>query len=61
MGKESAKRRSFDIKMKKKRKEKVRKLKEKYLNEKSPEEKSKIIDKIRAIAPHYPLKEILKK
>ena len=60
MGKESAKRRSFNIKMKRKRKEKVRKLREKYLKEKSPEEKRKIIEKIKTIAPHYPLKEILK-
>jgi len=61
MGKKSVKRRSFDIKMKRKRKEKIKKLKEKYLKEKSPEEKRKIIEKIKAIAPQYPLKEILKK
>ena len=61
MGKKSVKRRSFDIKMKRKRKEKVKKLKEKYLKEKSPEEKRKIIEKIKTVAPQYPLKEILKK
>ncbi len=60
MGKESVKRRSFDIKIKRKRREKVRKLREKYLKEKSPEEKGKIIEKIKIVAPRYPLKEILK-
>ena len=60
MGKESVKRRSFDIKRKRKRREKVRNLRKKYLKEKSPEEKSKIIEKIKKIAPFYPLKEILK-
>ncbi|MCD6528579.1 hypothetical protein J7K44_03015 [bacterium] len=60
MGKISQKRRKFEIKKKKKRREKIKKLKEKYFAANSKEEKEKIIEKIRRIAPHLRIEEILK-
>ena len=60
MGRISKKRRSFVIKSKRKKKQKIKKLKEKYLSSKSKEEKNKIIDKIQRVSPHYSMKEILK-
>lgn len=58
--KESPKRRRFQIRQRQKRREKIKKLKEKYLRAKTQEEKEKIIEKISKIAPHYPIEEILK-
>ncbi len=60
MSKISVKRRQFEIKQRRKRKKKIKKLKEKYFNVKSEEEKKRIIEKIQRIAPHYPVKEIFK-
>jgi len=60
MSKISPKRRRFEIKKKQKRRKKIRKLKQKYLLAKTKEEKEKILEKIKNISPHYPLKEILK-
>ena len=60
MAKISQKRRQFLIKQKQKRRKKIKKLKEKFLSAKSKEEKEKILEKIRKIAPHYPTEEILK-
>lgn len=60
MGKVSIKRRQFIIRAKRKRKQKIRKLKDKYLEAKSKSEKEKILEKIKKIAPHYPDQEILK-
>ena len=59
MGKTSIKRRQFKIRIKRKRKEKIKKLKEEHLKAKTKEKKNKIIEKIQKIAPHYPIKEIL--
>jgi len=60
MGKVSVKRRQFEIRAKRKRKQKIKKLKDRYLEAKSKSEKEKILEKIKKIAPHYPDKEILK-
>ncbi len=60
MAKESQKRRKFIIKLKQKRRKKIKKLKEKYLTAKTKDEKEKILEKIRKIAPHYPFEEFLK-
>lgn len=60
MSKIKPKRRKFEIKKKQKRKEKIKKLKEKYLLAKNKEEKETILEKIKKIAPHYPIEEILK-
>lgn len=60
MGKISPKRRQFEIKRKRERRKKIKKLKAKYLAAKTKEEKEKILEKILKIAPHYPIEEILK-
>jgi 2-oxo-4-hydroxy-4-carboxy--5-ureidoimidazoline (OHCU) decarboxylase len=60
MSKVSVKRRKFQIKLKRKRKQKIKNLKERYLEEKSSQEKKKILEKIKKIAPHYPDEQILK-
>ncbi len=60
MGKISPKRRQFEIKKKRNRRKKIKKLKAKYLSATTKEEKEKIIEKILKIAPHYPIEEILK-
>lgn len=60
MGKISEKRRRFEIRQRRKRKKKIKKLKEKYLAAKSKEEKEKILEKLRKIAPHYPIEKFLK-
>jgi len=60
MSKISRKRRQFEIKRRQKRRKKIKKLKEKYLLTKTREEKEKILEKIKKIAPHYPIEEILK-
>ena len=60
MSKINRKRRQFEIKKKRERRQKIKKLKEKYLMAKTEEEKNKILDKIKRIAPHYPIEEILK-
>ena len=51
MSKQSPKRRKFTIKKKQKRRRKLKKLKEKYLKTKDPEEKKRIAAKMRKIAP----------
>lgn len=58
--KESPKRRAFKIRQKQKRREKIKKLKQKYLVAKTKEEKEKIIQKILKIAPHYPIEQFLR-
>jgi len=60
VAKETPARRKFLIRKKQQRREKMRKLKQKYLKAKTKEEKEKIIDKILKIAPHYPIENILK-
>ncbi|XOB41220.1 MAG: DUF6800 family protein [Candidatus Nealsonbacteria bacterium] len=60
MGKGSVKRRQFEIRAKRKKRQKIKKLKDGYLEAKSKSEKEKILDKIKRIAPHYPASEILK-
>jgi hypothetical protein len=60
VAKEVPARRKFLIRKKQKRREKIKKLKEKYLKAKTKEEKEKIIEKILRIAPHYPIENILK-
>lgn len=52
MAKESLKRRRFIIRKKRKRREKIKKLKEKYLEAKSKEEKEEIIKKALKINPN---------
>ncbi len=60
MGKISPSRRKFEIRKKQKRRRKIRKLKEEFLKAKTEKERGKILEKIKKIAPHYPLEEILK-
>ncbi len=60
MAKIKPKRRKFEIQKKQKRKQKIKKLKEKYLTAKNEEEKQKILEKLKRIAPHYPIEEFLK-
>ena len=60
MSKVSVKRRKFQIKAKRKRKQKIKNLKERYLKVESSQEKKKILEKIKKIAPHYPDEQILK-
>jgi len=60
MSKILQKRRKFEIRKKQKRRKKLKKLREKYLEAKTKEEKGKIIEKIRKIAPHIVRKEFLK-
>jgi len=59
MSKISRKRRQFEIKRKRKRRKKLRKLKEKYSTAKTKKEREEIIEKMRKIAPHLPIGEIL--
>jgi polyribonucleotide nucleotidyltransferase len=59
MGKVSPKRREFEIKRKRERRKKLKKLKEKYFKATSEEEKKKIIEKIQKIAPHRKVEEVL--
>ncbi len=61
MSKQSPKRRSFEIKKKQKKREKLKRLKEKYFGAKTQQEKEKIIEKILKIAPHIKIKEWLSK
>lgn len=60
MSKVSVKRRQFQIRAKRKRKQKIKNLKEKYFETKSSQDKKKILEKIKKIAPHYPDEQILK-
>ena len=60
MSKINRKRRQFLIKKKRKAKQKIKKLKAKLLTAKTKEEREKIIEKIKKIAPHYPLEELLR-
>jgi 2-oxo-4-hydroxy-4-carboxy--5-ureidoimidazoline (OHCU) decarboxylase len=60
MSKIKPKRRKFIIKLKQKRRKKIKKLKEKYLKATSKEEKEKILEKVKKIAPQYPLENFLK-
>jgi len=59
MSKISQKRRQFEIKKKRGKREKIKKLKERYFAAKSEEEKRKIIEKIKRIVPHLEIEEIL--
>lgn len=59
MSKISQKRRKFEIKRKRERQKKIKKLKEKYLRAETEEEKERILKKIYKIAPHYPIEETL--
>lgn len=60
MSKISTKRRRFQIRAKRNRKQKIKNLKERYFETKSKQDKEKILEKIKKIAPHYPLEQILK-
>lgn len=60
MSKISTKRRQFQIRAKRKRKAKIKKLIEKYLAAKNKGEHDKVLEKIQKIAPHYPIEKILK-
>ena len=59
MSKISQKRRQFEIKRKREKRKKIKKLKDRYLQSKSEEEKAKIIEKLKKIVPHLRLEEIL--
>lgn len=59
MSKISQKRRQFQIKRKRKTREKIKKLKEKYSSAKSKKEKEQIIEKMKKISPFLPVEEIL--
>jgi len=60
MSKISPKRRQFEIRKKRKRREKIKKLKEKYFQSQSKEEKERIKEKLKKIAPHLRVEEILR-
>jgi len=60
MSKISRKRRQFEIRKKRKRREKLKKLKEKFLSAKSQEEKDKILEKMKRIAPYLNVEEYIK-
>lgn len=60
MSKQSPKRRSFEIKKAQKKKEKLKKLKERYRAAKTDKDRSKIVEKILKIAPHLKIEEWLK-
>ena len=60
MGKISVKRRRFEIRKKRERKEKIRKLKKRYFSAKNEEEKNRIIEKIKKIVPYLDVEEVLK-
>lgn len=59
MSKVSPKRRQFVIKKRRKRKAKIQKLKEKYLQAKTKKEKEALVEKIKRISPHCPTEELL--
>jgi len=59
MSKQTPKRRKFIIKKKQKRRRKLKKLKEKYLKTKDPEEKKRIVAKMRKIAPYLSIEQYL--
>ena len=59
MGKVSPKRRKFIIKKKRKRREKIKKLRERYFQSQDPKERQKIIEKLKRVAPHLNLEEVL--
>jgi hypothetical protein len=59
MSKISQKRRQFEIKRKRERRKKIKKLRERYFQSKSEEEKAKIIEKLKKIVPYLRLEEIL--
>ena len=61
MGKISPKKRQFEIKKKRKRKEKIKKLKEKYFATKNQKEKEKIAQKLKKIVSPGLAEEILSK
>ncbi len=61
MSKISQKRRKFTILKRRKRREKVKRLKERYLSAKSQEEKERILKKLQKITPYYSLEGLLKK
>ena len=60
MSKISRNRRQFEIRKKRKRREKLKKLKEKFLSAKSQEEKDKILEKMKRIAPYLNVEEYIK-
>jgi len=60
MSKISTKRRQFQIRAKRKRRQKIKNLKEKYFEVKSKQDKKELLEKIKKIAPHYPVEQILK-
>ena len=59
MSKISPKRRQFEIRKKRKRRKKLKKLREKYLHASTKEEKEKIAERIKKIAPYLTLEEVL--
>jgi len=60
MSKVSPRRRQFVIKKRRKRRAKIQKLKEKYLQTKTKKEKEALVEKIKKISPHYPIEELLR-
>ena len=60
MSKVSRKRRQFEIRKKRKRREKLKKLKEKFLSVKNQEEKDKILEKMKRTAPYLNVEEYIK-
>ena len=59
MGKESQERRRFKINLRRKRREKIKRLKEKYKAAKTEEEKIKIIQKALKINPNLEEKDLI--
>jgi polyribonucleotide nucleotidyltransferase len=59
MSKISPKRRQFEIRKKRKRKQKIKKLREKYFKAKDEKERMKILEKMKKICPHLSEKELL--
>lgn len=61
MGEINRKKRQMDIRQKRKKREKIKKLKERLLaGDLKSEERQRIIDKIKRLSPTYPVAELLK-
>lgn len=61
MGEISRKKRQMDIRQKRKKREKIKKLKERLMaGDLKSEERQRIIEKIKRLSPTYPLADLLK-
>ena len=61
MSKLNSKRRAISIRIKRGKRAKIKKLKARYAGAKHHEEQQKALDKIKKIAPYYPIEAMLEK